>query len=75
MIQPAQKQESSKMQNPQAMKLPDPLLVRYYRDAKIDAISKVVITKNTRAITVTLRGGVVERWSYLKDIGWIPDAG
>lgn len=61
------------MQNPHALKLPDPLLVRYYRNGKLDAITRVMEVKTTRAITVTLRGGLREKWSYLQDIGWIPD--
>jgi hypothetical protein len=59
------------MPNTQALKLPDPLLVRYYRDQKIDKITNVDIDDKTRDVTITL-GKHKERFKYLADIGWIP---
>jgi len=59
--------------NRNALKLPDPLLVRYYRDGKIEDVQRVKEDKATRAIAVTLKGKVVERWQYLQDIGWVPE--
>lgn len=62
------------MANPAAaLRLPDPLLVRYYRDGKIDNVQKVEIETKTRNVSVTLRGGGIEKWKYLVDIGWIPE--
>jgi len=58
--------------NPEALKLPDPLLVRYFRAGKIDDIAAVAEDANSRDITVTLTDGTVERWQYLGDLGWIP---
>ncbi len=62
------------MRNRAALKLPDQLLVRYYRQGQIDNVVKVHDETKTRDITVTLRGGSIEKWKYLKDLGWIPDA-
>lgn len=59
------------MPNKEALKLPDPLLVRYYRDQKIDKITNVKIDDKTRDITIAL-GKQIERFKYLTDIGWIP---
>jgi hypothetical protein len=60
------------MPNKEALKLPDPLLVRFYRDQKIDKITKVDINDKTRDVTIAL-GKQVERFKYLTDIGWIPE--
>ncbi len=60
--------------NRAALKLPDQLLVRYFRQGTIDAIARVAESKKTRDIAVTLRGGTVEKWKFLTDLGWIPDA-
>jgi hypothetical protein len=59
------------MPNKEALKLPDPLLVRFYRDQKIEKITKVEVDDKTRHVTITL-GKVTEHFSYLADIGWIP---
>jgi hypothetical protein len=58
-----------------ALKLPDQLLVRYFRQGTIDAIARVDQTRKTRDIAVTLKSGAIEKWKYLRDLGWIPDAG
>lgn len=60
--------------NQVALKLPDQLLVRYFRQGTIDHVERVVEKKKTRDIEVTLAGGAVEKWRYLADLGWIPDA-
>jgi hypothetical protein len=60
------------MQNTEALKLPDPLLVRYFREDRIDKIKSVAEDATTRNITVKLRGGAVEKWQHLADLGWIP---
>jgi hypothetical protein len=57
-----------------ALKLPDQLLVRYFRQGTADNIKHVVEDKKTRDITVTLESGAIEKWKYLRDLGWIPDA-
>ncbi len=62
------------MQNRAALKLPDQLLVRYFRQGTIDAILRVQETEKTRDIIVTLKDGTIEKWKYLIDLGWIPDA-
>ncbi|MGA3170342.1 MAG: hypothetical protein ABSE62_04955 [Chthoniobacteraceae bacterium] len=59
------------MQNQKALKLPDGLLVRYYRDGKIERVRKVVQDKKTLGVTVTLEDGTVEKWKHVSD--WIPD--
>jgi hypothetical protein len=63
------------MKNSAALKLPDQLLVRYYRQGNADEIKSVVENKKTRDITVTLKSGAVEKWKYILDLGWIPDGG
>jgi hypothetical protein len=60
------------MRNAEALKLPDQLLVRYYRHGKIDDVSRVVQNKKTRDIRVTRKDGAVDEWKYLVDLGWIP---
>lgn len=59
------------MQNAQAIKLPDPLLVRYYREDKIERIREVCQDAETLAVTVTLDDGTVEKWKHVSD--WLPD--
>ena len=60
--------------NRAALKLPDQLLVRYFRQGTIDNVQRVVEDKKTRDVAVTLTSGTTERWKYLADLGWIPDA-
>ena len=62
------------MPNQAALQLPDQLLVRYFRQGTIDAIASVDQNKETRDIVVSLQGGATEKWKYLTDLGWIPDA-
>jgi hypothetical protein len=59
------------MQNRNALKLPDALLVRYYRDGTIEKVRKVAQDKRTKAVTVTLDDGTVDKWKHVSD--WIPD--
>lgn len=59
------------MQKAEAMKLPDTLLVRYFRSDKIEQIKKVAQDKRTRAVTVTLDDGTVEKWRRVDD--WLPE--
>jgi hypothetical protein len=59
------------MKNKQALKLPDPLLVRYYREDRIDLITRVTRLRGGD-IEVTLSSGAVEHWQHLKDLGWVP---
>lgn len=63
------------MQNRAALKLPDQLLVRYFRQGTIDNVVAVKQQKKTRDIAVKLASGAIEKWKYLRDLGWIPDAG
>lgn len=60
-------------QNAAALKLPDPLLVRFFRAGEIDLITDVAIDPESRDVTVTLRDRV-ERFKHLTDVGWVPDA-
>ena len=60
------------MPNSEALKLPDQLLVRYYRQGKVDDIQRVVENTKTRDFIVTLKSGAVDNWQYLVDLGWIP---
>jgi ribosomal protein S8 len=62
------------MPNAEALKLPDQLLVRYYRQGQIQDIKVVVKNNKTRDIRVTLKSGGTDKWRYLIDLGWIPDA-
>ena len=60
--------------NRAALKLPDQLLVRYFRQGQIEDVAKVKEEKKTRDIAVSLKNGAVEHWKYIVDLGWIPDA-
>ncbi|HEX3818603.1 MAG TPA: hypothetical protein VHW03_09975 [Chthoniobacterales bacterium] len=60
--------------NRAALKLPDQLLVRYFRQGTIDAIARVCENRKTRDVIVRLKDGAIEKWKYLTDLGWIPDA-
>ena len=59
------------MPNQNALKLPDALLVRYYREGRIEKVRKVAQDRRTKAVTVTLEDGAVEKWRHVSD--WIPD--
>jgi hypothetical protein len=59
--------------NKAALKLPDPLLVRLYREGILDEVARVETEKTTRDITVKLRAGRLLRFLYIKDLGWILD--
>lgn len=61
------------MTNPEALKLPDPLLVRLYREGLLDAVSKVETEKDTRNIRVEVADRPPMKFLYIQDIGWIPD--
>jgi hypothetical protein len=62
------------MLNPEAMKLPDPLLVRFYRNGDIEKIQRVEIEEKTRHVTVKLRGlGEPLRFLHLVDVGWVAE--
>lgn len=61
------------MPNPEALKLPDPLLVRLYRDGVIDLIERVETEDATRNVVVTIRDRTPMRFLHLADVGWIPD--
>jgi hypothetical protein len=59
------------MPNQIALKLPDALLVRYYREGRIEKVRKVAQNRRTKAVTVTLEDGTVDKWKHVSD--WIPD--
>lgn len=59
------------MKNTEALKLPDPLLVRYYREGRIEQIV-TVREMPERDLDVTLQDGTVDQWKNLKDLGWVP---
>lgn len=59
--------------NTEALRLPDPLLVRFFRAGRIDDITKVSIDKK-RNVTVHLEGRAAPiRFNHLADVGWVPD--
>lgn len=59
--------------NTEALRLPDPLLVRFFRAGRIDDISKVVIDKE-RNVSVILKGRAAPMtFTHLVDVGWVPD--
>jgi hypothetical protein len=60
------------MPNSEALKLPDQLLVRYYRQGKVEDVKIVAENPKTRDVIVTLKSGTVDKWKYLVDLGWIP---
>lgn len=66
------------MQKPNrvALKLPDQLLVRYFRDGEIDAITKVTTLADTR-VRVQLRLDAATRTDHWRDLGgglgYVPD--
>ena len=59
-----------------ALKLPDQLLVRYFRDGEIDRISKVTTLPDTR-VRVQLRLDGSTRTDHWRDLGgglgYVPD--
>jgi hypothetical protein len=65
-----------KMNNPEALKLPDALLVRYYRQGEIEVITAVVI-EETRVIVV-LDLADHSRTDHWRDLGgglgYVPDS-
>lgn len=59
--------------NQEALRLPDPLLVRVYRAGRINDVLKVTLDKE-RNVTIRLRGVKTPvRFIHLKDVGWVPD--
>lgn len=57
----------------EALRLPDPLLVRFHRAGRLDEIAKVEEDAQ-RNITVHLRGRAEPiRFMHLQDMGWVPD--
>lgn len=59
--------------NKQALRLPDPLLVRFYRAGRIEDITQVKLDKD-RNVTVRLRGSSEPlKFMHLVDVGWVAD--
>ncbi len=59
--------------NKTALKLPDALLVRYYREGRDADIKQVTVTKDGW-IKVTLNSGTVETWRDLGGgLGFVPN--
>lgn len=59
--------------NKEALRLPDPLLVRFFRAGRIDDITKVELDKQ-RNVTVQLASQANPvRFIHLPDVGWVPD--
>lgn len=59
--------------NTEALRLPDPLLVRFFRAGHIADITKVEIDPQ-RNVTVHLKGRAAPcRFIHLVDVGWVPD--
>lgn len=60
--------------NSEALRLPDPLLVRFYRAGHIEDITKVELDKQ-RNVTVHLASQVEPvKFIHLEDVGWVPDS-
>jgi len=57
----------------EAAKLPDPLLVRYFRAGLLAAVRRVRVAARTRDVTVTFATHS-DHWLHLPDIGWVPTA-
>jgi hypothetical protein len=66
------------MANKAALKLPDALLVRYYRNDKLHHVTKVTTLEDGR-ILVRLRIGKTDRTDTWRDLGgglgYVPDLG
>lgn len=59
--------------NTEALRLPDPLLVRFFRAGRINDISKVEIDRK-RNILIHLKGRPEPvKFMHLEDVGWVPD--
>lgn len=64
-------------QREEALKLPDQLLVRYFRAGEIDVIRTVdTAQKDSVSVTVKLHGGTrTDRWRDLGGgLGYVPDS-
>lgn len=58
--------------NTEALRLPDPLLVRLFREGLIEDIRKVDLDKD-RNVTVHLKGKKAPlHFTNLVDVGWVP---
>lgn len=57
--------------NEEALRLPDPLLVRFFREGLIDRVQKVTIDDD-RNVVVEIQGGATRRYLHLVDVGWVP---
>jgi len=62
------------MQNPILDRLPDPLLVRLYREGKLRDLIDVKLDE-TRNVMLTFSDGRSEKFIHLNDVGWVPDTG
>jgi hypothetical protein len=62
--------------NPEATKLPDQLLVRYYGAGEIDQITKVEPGPNCLTVTLDIAGtSRVDRWTDLGGgLGFVPSS-
>ncbi len=59
--------------NTEALRLPDPLLVRIYRAGRINDVVKVDLD-DKRNVTIRLRGVKHPvHFIHLEDVGWVPD--
>lgn len=59
--------------NTEALRLPDPLLVRFFRAGRIEDVRKVEIDTE-RNVTIHLKGVKAPcRFIHLVDVGWVPD--
>lgn len=62
------------MPNKEALKLPDPLLVRLYTEDMLDRIERVTEDQATRNIEILIAGEIEpRRYLHLQDLGWVPD--
>jgi len=65
------------MQNTEALKLPDQLLVRYFRAGEIEHIAKVETKKTKLGVRLALETGPrIDHWVDLGGgLGYVPDSG
>ncbi len=55
-------------------RLPDPLLVRLYKEARLaDIIDVTVALPPKRDVLVKYRDGTEQKFIHLVDVGWIPE--
>jgi len=60
---------------PLVERIPDPELVRLYKAGQLSDLVDIEEDPQTRNLTLKFSDGRTERRLFLKDIGWVADAG